>query len=104
LPSSVEDIYQLYGQRWAVETDLWQLKAMLCLEQLTCTTPDMVAKEIQMGITAYNLVRALIAAASKLSGIPPRGYSFTKVRRTRKRPSYPRGVWKSKSTFPHRKK
>lgn len=141
LPLPAEPIYQLYGQRWAIETDLRQLKTMLRLDQLTCTTADMAAKEIVMGITAYNLVRALIVAASKLSGIPPRGYSFTKVRRImetfgpalaqapdpdsaqrilqqimtyvqqaklpnrkRKRPSYPRGVWKSKSVFPHRKK
>ena len=40
----------------------------------------MVAKEIDMGITAYNLVRAFIGFASEQSGIPPRGYSFTKVR------------------------
>lgn len=81
LPSSVKNIYDLYGQRWAIETDLRTLKSSLRLDQLTCETPDMVAKEIQMGITAYNLVRALIAVASQQSGIPPRGYSFTKVRR-----------------------
>ena len=40
----------------------------------------MVAKEIDMGIAAYNLVRALIGFASQQSGVPPRGYSFTKVR------------------------
>jgi hypothetical protein len=61
LPSSVEQVYELYGQRWAIETDLRTLKCTLCLDQLTCATPDMVAKEIEMGITAYNLVRALIS-------------------------------------------
>jgi len=79
LPSSTE-VFQLYGKRWAIETDLRTLKSTLCLDQLTCSTPDMVAKEIDMGITAYNLVRALIGFASEQSGIPPRGYSFTKVR------------------------
>jgi len=81
LPLSVEAIYDLYGQRWAIETDLRTLKSTLCLDQLTSTTPEMVAKEIEMGITAYNLVRGLIALASQQSGIPPRGYRFTKVRR-----------------------
>jgi hypothetical protein len=76
LPSSVEQVYELYGQRWAIETDLRTLKCTLCLDQLTCATPDMVAKEIEMGITAYNLVRALISLASQQSGIPPRGYRF----------------------------
>src|SRR5205823_4741470 len=80
LPSP-EEAFGLYGQRWGIETDLRTLKSTLRLEQLTCLTPDMVAKEIDMGIAAYNLVRALIVAASEQSGIPPRGYSFTKVRK-----------------------
>jgi hypothetical protein len=79
--SSAEDAFQLYGKRWNVETDLRTLKSTLCLDQLTCLTPDMVAKEIDMGFVAYNLVRAFIGFASELSGVPPRGYSFTKVRR-----------------------
>ena len=80
LSSSMEDVFELYGQRWSIETDIRTLKSCLCLDQLTCSTPDMVAKEIDMGIVAYNLVRALIGLASAQSGIPPRGYSFTKVR------------------------
>jgi hypothetical protein len=80
LSSSVEEVLHLYGQRWNVETDLRTLKSTLALDQLTCSTPDMVAKEIDMGFTTYNLVRALIGFASEQSGIPPRGYRFTKVR------------------------
>lgn len=136
-----EEIIAAYGQRWVVETDLGTLKTTLNMDQLTCNTPDMVAKEIEMGVTAYNLVRATIAIASQQSGIPPRGYRFTKVRRLlesygrdlatapddasaqrifqqmmrqvqrsrnyprkRKRPSYPRAVWKRGETFPNRKK
>jgi putative transposase len=81
LPSSEQEVLGLYGQRWAIETDLRTLKGTLCLEQLTCLTPDMVAREIDMAIAAYNLVRAMIASAAEQSGIPPRSYSFTKVRR-----------------------
>lgn len=80
LSSPVEEVYGLYAQRWAVETDLRTLKDTLCMDQLTCGTPDMVAKEIETTIAAYNLVRALMVLASQQSGIPPRGYSFTKVR------------------------
>jgi putative transposase len=80
LPSSQAEILDLYGQRWAIETDLRTLKSTLRLDELTCSTPDMVAKEIDMGIAAYNLVRAMIALAAQQSGIAPRGYSFTKVR------------------------
>jgi hypothetical protein len=81
LPWAESAILNLYGQRWNIETDLRILKTQLCLEQLTCSTPDMAAKDIEMSIAAYNLVRALIYLASEQSGIAPRGYSFTKVQR-----------------------
>jgi hypothetical protein len=76
-----KELLATYGQRWRIETDLRTLKSNLRLDQLTCSTPDMVAKEIDMGIAAYNLVRAVTCLASEQSGIPPRGYSFTRVRR-----------------------
>ncbi len=75
------EVLNLYGLRWNVETDLRTLKSTLQLEQLSCTTPDMVAKEINVALAAYNLVRAVTCLASERSGIPPRGYSFTRVRR-----------------------
>ena len=76
-----KEILALYGQRWKIETDLRTLKSTLRLDQLTCSTPDMAAKEIDMGIAAYNLVRAVTCLAAEQSGIAPRGYSFTRVRR-----------------------
>jgi hypothetical protein len=75
------EVLAIYGQRWKIETDLRTLKSTLWLDQLTCSTPDMVAKEIDTAIAAYNLVRAVTCLASEQSGVPPRGYSFTKVRR-----------------------
>ncbi len=61
--------------------DLRTLKSTLCLDKITATTPDMVAKEIHMGVATYNLVRAMTCLAAEQSGLPPRGYSFTKTRR-----------------------
>ena len=81
LPSPCREIVKLYGQRWRIETDLRTLKTELCLDQLTCGTPDMAAKEIEMGIAAYHLVRAVICLAAEPSGLPPRDYGFTKARR-----------------------
>jgi len=81
LPATSDEILKLYGKRWDIETDLRTLKTTLRLDQLTCATPEMVAKEIEMGIAAYNLVRAVGAMASQQSGIPPRGYRFTSIRR-----------------------
>lgn len=77
----LDEVLTIYGQRWNIETDLRTLKITLRLEQLTCSTPDMVAKEIDMAMAAYNLVRAVTCLASEQSGIPPRGYSFTRVKR-----------------------
>jgi hypothetical protein len=81
LGATLQELLDLYGQRWAVETDLRSLKTELRLDQLTCATPDMAAKEIEMCIAAYNLVRAVICLAAEQSGLPPRSYSFTRVRR-----------------------
>lgn len=81
LPDPAKEIQQLYGQRWKIETDLRTLKSQLRMEQLSCATAEMAAKEIQMGIAAYNLVRAVICLAAQQSGLPPRRYSFTRVAR-----------------------
>jgi len=76
-----DEVFDLYGQRWNIETDLRTLKSTLQLDQLTCTTPEMVAKELDLAMAAYNLVRAVTYVASMETGIPPRGFSFTQVRR-----------------------
>ena len=81
LPDSVEELLKLYGQRWLIETDLRTLKSQLRMEQLSCATPEMAAKEIVMGVAAYNLVRAVITLAAQQSGLPPRQYSFTRASR-----------------------
>lgn len=70
---------QLYGKRWNIETDLRSLKTTLRLEQLDCTTPAMVAKELELGMAAYNLVRAVTFLAARKAGISPRAFSFTRV-------------------------
>ena len=80
LPTDQDEILKLYGQRWNIETDLRSLKGTLRLEQLSCATPEMVAKELNLAMAAYNLVRAVTCLAAERTGIPPRGYSFTRVR------------------------
>lgn len=81
LPDPVKEIRKLYGQRWNIETDLRTLKSQLRMEQLSGATPEMAAKEIEMGVAAYNLVRAVICLAAQKSGLPPRDYSFTRAAR-----------------------
>ncbi|MBZ5620407.1 MAG: IS4 family transposase [Acidobacteriia bacterium] len=80
LEAEVDPVVSLYGGRWNIETDLRSLKGTLELEQLTCTTTEMVAKELNLAMLAYNLVRAMTYQAAQKSGLPPRAFSFTRVR------------------------
>lgn len=80
LEEEAGEIVQLYGNRWNIETDLRSLKSTLQLEQLTCTSPEMVAKEIDLAMMAYNLVRAITYVAAQRAGLTPRAFSFTRVR------------------------
>ena len=79
LPGKAEPIVACYGQRWNVETDLRHLKCTLQLDPLRCSTPDMVAKEIELAMAAYNLVRAVICLAAQQAGAAPRDYGFTRA-------------------------
>ena len=70
-------ILELYGQRWNIETDLRSLKQTVGLYMLDCKSPAMVAKEFMVGVTAYNLVRAVMLAAARSANLPPRSLSFS---------------------------
>jgi len=74
-----KEIVQIYGQRWNIETDLRTIKKTIRLEMLDCQTPEMIAKEIPLAITAYNLVRAVINESAQRTGMNPRQYSFSRV-------------------------
>jgi hypothetical protein len=81
LEDDKEEIVKIYGQRWNVETDIGTLKGELRLDQLTCKTPQMVHKELEISMLTYNLVRAVTYQAAQKAGIAPRRFSFTKVKR-----------------------
>jgi hypothetical protein len=74
-----EDILQLYGRRWNIETDLRSLKRTVRLHHISAKSPDMLEKEILLAVSAYNLVRAVICMAARRSRIDPRQLSFTQV-------------------------
>jgi hypothetical protein len=80
LEDSPEEVVALYGKRWNIELDLRQLKGTLRLGELTCTSVAMVAKEIDVAMLAYNLVRAAIYLTAQKAGLEPRLISFTQVR------------------------
>jgi hypothetical protein len=77
--SDTDQIVELYGKRWDIETDLRSLKSTLGLTKLTCTNPEMVAKEIHLGVLTYNLVRAITYKVAQKTGRAPRSYSFKRA-------------------------
>ena len=79
-PDTPEKIFDSYGYRWNIEVDLRSLKSTLRLEDLACTTPEMVAKEIELAMMTYNLVRAVMYQVAQRTGLKPRAFSFTDVR------------------------
>ncbi len=79
LPAS--DIVEIYGLRWNVETDLRDIKSTLDMNFIDAKSPDMIAKELILGICAYNLIRHMIDSAADASKIRTRNFSFSKVLR-----------------------
>lgn len=78
LDLTVEQLVQLYGQRWNVETDLRSLKRVVDLQVLRCRSVDMIAKELVLAIVGYNLVRSVMNAAAEEYGLDPRRLSFSR--------------------------
>jgi hypothetical protein len=72
-------IIELYGLRWNVETDLRSIKTTLQMEMLQCKTPNMIAKEIILGVCAYNLIRHFMLGIARSLRASPRELSFSRT-------------------------
>jgi hypothetical protein len=75
-----EEVVELYGLRWRIETDLRSLKQTIRLQRITAQSADMMEKELLVAVMAYNLVRALMFQAAQRARIDPRELSFTYAR------------------------
>lgn len=73
---TVEDIADLFRQRWQVELDIRSLKTHMQMEHLRCQSPEMVRKEVYCHLLAYNLVRRTIVESSLVFNKLPRQLSF----------------------------
>jgi hypothetical protein len=74
-----QQIVELYGRRWSIETDLRSLKRTVRLHHISSKSEEMMEKEILMAVSAYNLVRAVMCMAARRNEIDPRQLSFTHV-------------------------
>jgi hypothetical protein len=67
---------ELYRQRWQIETNLRHLKQTMKMDVLHCQTEEGVLKELTMFALVYNLVRAVMHAASCRQDVPVDRLSF----------------------------
>jgi len=70
------EILATHARRWRLEMCLDDLKTTLGMENLRCHCPEMVQKELLIFLTAYNLVRWLMAKAASHGGVDLDGLSF----------------------------
>jgi hypothetical protein len=77
-----QQLAELYGYRWNIETDLRSLKREVRLHTLTAQSKDMVDKELVLAVAAYNLTREAITEAATALGLSPRQFSFSLARAT----------------------
>ena len=66
----------LYHRRWKIELYWDDIKTTLHMDMLSCKTPAMIHKEIQMHLIAYNLIRALMGEAALVGDAPLDRMSF----------------------------
>lgn len=71
-----EELAWLYVRRWRIELWFDDLKTTLGMETLSCQTPRMVHKELEMFFIAYNFIRALMSEAAALYEAPVERLSF----------------------------
>jgi hypothetical protein len=74
-----ERLVQLYAARWNIEVDLRSLKQVVQLDRITAHSNNVMEKELLLAISAYNLVRVVMALAARAAGIELRRLSFTRV-------------------------
>ena len=72
----VELLAALYGRRWQIELCLRNIKTTLQMEMLSCKTPEMAHKELEMHLIAYNLIRAFMGEAALSCHVPVDRLSF----------------------------
>jgi len=72
-----QEVVELYGRRWNIETDLRSLKQTVRLQRISAHSADMMEKELLVAVMAYNLVRAIMFQAAQRARIDPRQLSFT---------------------------
>src|SRR5438445_4199695 len=73
---SAQDLAELYARRWHIELWFRHIKTSMGMEVLRCKSPQMIHKELEMFLIAYNFIRCLMAQAAALHQVPLERVSF----------------------------
>jgi putative transposase len=73
---SLDELADLFRRRWQAELHLRSLKTTLQMDHLRCLKPHRVRNELRMHLTAYNLLRNVMAEAAVATGRTPCQVSF----------------------------
>lgn len=71
-----EEVADVYGQRWGIETNLGHLKTTMRMDVLHCQTVSGVLKEMTVYALVYNLVRLAMVKATEAEPARLRSISF----------------------------
>jgi hypothetical protein len=74
--ASKEELASLYRARRNNELDLRNIKISLQMDMLRCKRPELVRKGIWAHVSAYELIRTVMAQAADGAGVAPRAISF----------------------------
>jgi hypothetical protein len=72
----LNEIADLYGHRWEIETNFAHLKTTMRMDVLHCQTVQGVLKELLMFALVYNLARLVMLAAAREQHLPHDRLSF----------------------------
>jgi hypothetical protein len=72
------EIITKYTMRWDIEISIREIKTIMDINVLRSKSRNMLFKELVISLTAYNLIRKLIAKAADKVGFPPQENIFQK--------------------------
>ena len=59
------EIQMLYLTRWDIEISIREIKTIMNINVLRSKTPEMLEKELNVSLSAYNIIRKIIYASLK---------------------------------------
>ena len=75
---TASDIVAKYTMRWDIEISIREIKTIMDINILRSKSREMLFKELITALTAYNMVRKMIALSADNVGIPPQNDIFQK--------------------------